>query len=191
MLPNCSSSIRWPTFRFTQHLAQLLRHFVGAADDDVAGVDDVVPRARRCAGRRCRTRLCRGLGDLAIERARGSLLRSDIRAGRSKLRVDVQTAAIEVLGRFLVEPIRFFARLGHADELQETGAIRIAVLAAGDASLPRSPSSSLRRPCSRNTTGSSRRSPSPRTSATSRPNHRRESRPAGAAAERDAATTLT
>ncbi len=40
MLPNWSSSIRWPTFRFVGHLAQLLGHLVGGADDHVALLDD-------------------------------------------------------------------------------------------------------------------------------------------------------
>ena len=57
----------------------------------------------------------RGLGDVA---------------GRSgPFRIGEQAAAVEIFRRFAVEFQRLLARLGDADELQESGAVRVAVLA--------------------------------------------------------------
>ena len=53
----------------------------------------------------------------------------DIARRRRPARIGVEAAAIEVLGRFAIQLHRLLARLRHADELQEAGAIRIAVLA--------------------------------------------------------------
>src|SRR5207245_5604007 len=47
------------------------------------------------------------------------------RAGET--RVDMQASAIEIFGRPAVEAIGFLAALRHADELQKTGVIRVAV----------------------------------------------------------------
>src|SRR5581483_4068810 len=44
-------------------------------------------------------------------------------------RVDAQAAAIEILRRLLVELHRLLAALGDADELEETGAVRVQILA--------------------------------------------------------------
>jgi len=41
----------------------------------------------------------------------------------------MQTAAIEIFGRFAVKAIRLLAALGDTDELQEAGAIRVPVFA--------------------------------------------------------------
>ena len=51
-------------------------------------------------------------------------------AGRQReARIDMQAAAVEILGRLGVEVERLLAALGDADELQEAGAVGIAVLA--------------------------------------------------------------
>ena len=48
---------------------------------------------------------------------------------RGEARIDVQAAAVEILGRLGVQLHRLLAAFGDADELQEAGAVRIAVLA--------------------------------------------------------------
>ena len=46
MLPNCSSSIRWPTLRSVATVGQLLYDLVGRADDHIAAIDDVLHLGR-------------------------------------------------------------------------------------------------------------------------------------------------
>src|SRR6185312_13874956 len=93
-------------------------------DDDEALGEDLVPGG--AAGH--------GGGALRGERhLRGdarSLCRLAVVAGRIDVSaVDMEAAAVEILGRLLVELHRLLARLGDADELQEARAIGIAVLA--------------------------------------------------------------
>ena len=109
-------------------VADLFHHFVGRTDQDIAAVDDVL----HVGG--LQRRLGRGIGDV------GGLLHHALNAGalrcfrdvarrRRELRVDVQAATVEIFRRLAVEVERLLAAFGDAHELQEAGAVGIAVLA--------------------------------------------------------------
>src|SRR5439155_14031272 len=50
-------------------------------------------------------------------------------AGRAgEARIDMEAAAVEILGRLAIEPVGFLAGLGDPDELQEAGVIGVPVL---------------------------------------------------------------
>src|SRR5581483_3549535 len=127
-------------------LAQLLDDLIRRADDDIAAVDDVLHLARDHVETRAGGRaggalrgerilglvgrvggLGRGL-DLALE-ADALRCLGDVARRRGKAQIDVQAATVEVLGGLRVALHGLRAALGHANELQETGPIGIAVLA--------------------------------------------------------------
>ena len=108
-----------------RHLGKLRHDFIRRADDDVAQIDDVLhlgrPHPRPGAARR-------GAADLAFDA--GALRRlGDVARRRRPHRIGVQAAAIEILGGFAIQLQRLLTRFRDADELQEAGAIWIAVLA--------------------------------------------------------------
>ena len=97
----------------------------------VPAVEPVVPCAASASACRSAASAAARLGSLlhlALEA--DALRRLGVVAGRRrKARVDVQAAAVEILGRLRVALHRLRAALGDADELQEAGAVGIAVLA--------------------------------------------------------------
>src|SRR3954447_6769153 len=108
---------------------QLLGDLVRRADNHVALVDDRVHLARQYREFRLVAGALRGgLLYLTLNAATLRFLcRIAWRTGET--RVDMQAAAIEILGRLAVDAVSLLAALGDADELQEAGVIRVAVLA--------------------------------------------------------------
>src|SRR3954463_14747388 len=110
-------------------LLELRRDLVRRADNHVTLIDDRVHFARqRGKFRFVAGALCGGLLDLTLNAAALRFLgRIARRAGET--RVDMQTAAVEILGGLAIEAVGFLAALGDSDKWQEAGVVRIAVLA--------------------------------------------------------------
>ena len=126
----------WPKRRSLTTSRSFLRHLVRRADDHVAVFDDGVELARLLVDAGDRSLAAqRRLADLALDAGADRRL-GGVAGRRGEARVDVQAAAVEVLGRLAVELPRLGFGLGDADELQEARTVRIRLLAEAFHLLP-------------------------------------------------------
>src|SRR6185437_12299770 len=101
-------------------------NLVGRAHDHIAAINDVLHFGGG-AGGLARVEAGRA-ADLALDAGALGCL-GDVTRRHRPARVDPQAAAVEILGRLGVKLHRLLAGLGDADELQEAGTVRVAVLA--------------------------------------------------------------
>src|ERR1051326_7546260 len=117
-----------PDIEVVRDVLDLVGDLVRRADDDIAAVEDLVHVTREQLEFRGITRHLGDLRYLALDAA--ALRRLAGIAGRvGKAPIDMQAAAIEILGRLLVQFEPLLAAPRNPDDLQKPGAIRVAVLA--------------------------------------------------------------